>query len=371
MAHRYLGRTNLLALGLALLMMGCVDFRSDVTSGPSSSTDVDQLQPWPDPDASGLIVIDGRRYVEALPGETLTDIARRFNLDPDTLSDINNGMHVNRRLPKGRIIRLPAIHPDPTQPVQGTNPVTGTPVTEGQYILHTVQPAETLYTIAEIYDISVRTLAEWNGLQSNLEVKADMVLIIPVRQPQERSASPAPAVVAEEPLADTDHLTATSPGREDPTPAPPAAATADGPPVTTAEPQTPPAELEASEVADSMFALPMEGTLKQEFATVSGHDGLDITAPVGTGVFAVDDGVVALVSGLTEKSAIVLIRHANDVYSVYQHITGVALQNGDRVTKGQKFAELAETPGYLHFEIREGTVGVDPRKFLPEGSYPA
>jgi len=361
------------ALGLALLMTGCVDLRSDVTSGSADAQDIDQLQPWPDADANGLIVIGGRRYAEVMAGETLADVARRVNEDPYTLSDINNGTHVNRRLSQGTIVRLPAIHQNTAQADPVESPVTGAAVPRGNYIRHTVRPAETLYTIAEIYNISVRTLAEWNGLQTDLDVRAGMVLVVPVRQPENRTDGPpqTASVTETESRAATPAAPAQPPG--EPVASPPAPApepvTNPPPPVVEAA-DTPPVVLEGSEAAASTFALPMEGTLREEFVTASGHDGLDLTAPSGTEIFAVADGGVALVSGLTDKSAIVLIRHPNDVYSVYQHIAGVTLKKGDTVTKGEKIAVLAENPGYLHFEIREGTVGVDPRKFLPEGSYP-
>ncbi|MCY4260896.1 MAG: M23 family metallopeptidase [Rhodobacteraceae bacterium] len=368
----------ILLTGLAMLVAGCVDFRSDVTSGRAGATDIDTLQPWPAADQDGIIMIGGRRYAEVLAGETLTDLASRVGEDRFTLSDINHGLNVNRRLSQGTVIRLPAIHQDvPRDAVitEQDDPVTDTEVPDGAYIRHTVRPGETLYTIAEIYSISVRTLAEWNAMQSDFTVRSGMVLVVPIRQPETRTSSapqgtdptesqPPPSAPADPPSPAPD------PGADEDQSATPAETAPDAAQTADVVPGNPPPAEIVSEAPPPSFAKPMEGRIVDEITSSAGHGGLDIAAPAGADVFAIADGRVALVSGLTEQSTIMLIRHANDIYSVYQHLTDVTLKKDDVVTLGEKIGVLAEKPGFLHFETREGTVGVDPRSYLPPDSYP-
>ncbi|MEO0914555.1 MAG: M23 family metallopeptidase, partial [Pseudomonadota bacterium] len=62
---------------------------------------------------------------------------------------------------------------------------------------------------------------------------------------------------------------------------------------------------------------------------------------------------------------ILLVRHANDLLTVYGRITGVTLQKGDKVSRGQNIGVVADgSPPNLHFEIRRGTESVDPAPYL-------
>ena len=354
--YRHFAARHVPVVTLFVLLSACVDMRSDVTSGNVERTDVDTLQPWPSPDDQGVIMVGGRRYVEAFPNETLLQIGNRVGEDPYTLADIN-GVTVNRRLLAGTFVRLPVQHQvvdtyldeQTIEEPEGQNPTSG-----HQYLRHTVRPGETVYSIAEIYGISARTLAEWNGLGSDLTVVSGSVLIVPVTQGATKAtdeAAPEKEPVREEVAA---RVEPESPAR----------------PVN--QPDEAPQNLpeDPVEPAGVQFVVPLDGTVVEEYVTPSGHDGIDISAPAGSSVFAIADGRIALVSGLTDQSTILLIRHPNDVYSVYQHITGVSLNKEDQVTRGEKIAVLADDPGFLHFEIREGTLGVDPRKYFPPGSYP-
>lgn len=349
-------RRGFLLVIAAILLAGCVDIRSDVTTATVPRTDPDQLQPWPFPDEQGIINVGGRRYIEARPNESILEIARRIGEDPQTLADMN-AVTVNRRLTAGTFVRLPPIHGDVDQVLEQQHAVTEpTPEfqrQESNYIRHAVRPGETAYSIADIYDISVRTLAEWNGLGSDLTVRSGDVLIIPLQQPGSEAVDDDRKEV-ESPVAEVEpSTTLVVPASEEP-------------PVQA----TPPVLFEVSNEPDeARFTTPIEGEVIKVYVTSSGHDGIDISAPGGSDVFAVADGQVALVSGLTDKSNIILLRHPDDVYSVYQYVTDVSLKKEDRVSGGEKIAELVDSPGYLHFEIREGTLGVDPHKYFPPGSY--
>lgn len=103
------------------------------------------------------------------------------------------------------------------------------------------------------------------------------------------------------------------------------------------------------------------------------HDGIDFAATAGDKVFAADDGVIEEVytSDLLCGGKIV-IRHANDVRTVYEYVDVAAgLNVGDSVTRGQEIAVVAAATGaeykegaHLHFETIEDGDSVDPSKYL-------
>ncbi len=60
-----------------------------------------------------------------------------------------------------------------------------------------------------------------------------------------------------------------------------------------------------------------------------------------------------------------LVRHPDNLMTVYGRITGVTLEKGDTVSRGQKIGVVADgNPANLHFEVRRGTASVDPAPFL-------
>ena len=74
------------------------------------------------------------------------------------------------------------------------------------------------------------------------------------------------------------------------------------------------------------------------------HDGLDILVPLGTPVRSIADGVVSISTKWDlrgNSTNVVMIRHDDGTLSKYIHIDKVTVKRGDKVSKGQKFAEIA------------------------------
>ena len=73
-------------------------------------------------------------------------------------------------------------------------------------------------------------------------------------------------------------------------------------------------------------------------------------------------------SGLRGYGKLVIIKHEDDFLTAYAHNRELLVKEGDKVSKGQKIAELGSTDAdrpKLHFEIRKQGKPVDPAKFLP------
>ncbi|MEU7556091.1 M23 family metallopeptidase [Streptomyces sp. NPDC044571] len=91
------------------------------------------------------------------------------------------------------------------------------------------------------------------------------------------------------------------------------------------------------------------------------HSGQDFACPVGTPVKAVHDGIVVKAGpngggdGPAYGNAIV-IKHANNTYSQYAHLSKIQVRIGQKVSKGAGIALSGNTGNstgpHLHFEIR-------------------
>ena len=117
------------------------------------------------------------------------------------------------------------------------------------------------------------------------------------------------------------------------------------------------------------FVLPVDGTVSRPYNPQAGrnkNDGIDYAAPAGSDVRVASDGVVALVSTSTGGlGTIVLVRHANDILTIYGRVDNVTVAKGDSVRRGQVIGVVAAgNPATMHFEVRKGTESVDPAPYL-------
>jgi lipoprotein NlpD len=75
-------------------------------------------------------------------------------------------------------------------------------------------------------------------------------------------------------------------------------------------------------------------------------------------------------TGVRGMGKFVVIKHSEELISVYAHNDDVFVKYGQNVARGQKIAEMGSTDAdqvKLHFEIRRQGTPVDPLKLLPEG----
>lgn len=98
------------------------------------------------------------------------------------------------------------------------------------------------------------------------------------------------------------------------------------------------------------------------------HDGIDLTAPVGTAVYAANTGKVTF-SGFdrTGFGNRISIKH-NGVSSLYGHLDHLAVQVGEMVTAGQQIGTVGMTGNttgpHLHFRMDDHGSPVNPRSFM-------
>ena len=94
------------------------------------------------------------------------------------------------------------------------------------------------------------------------------------------------------------------------------------------------------------------------------HTGIDIGAAAGSAVVAADSGTVAVATYSSSYGNYVTIYHSNGDYTLYAHMSSLAVTAGQNVTQGDVIGYVGSTGWangpHLHFEIRVNGSTVDP-----------
>jgi murein DD-endopeptidase MepM/ murein hydrolase activator NlpD len=98
------------------------------------------------------------------------------------------------------------------------------------------------------------------------------------------------------------------------------------------------------------------------------HNGLDLAAPQGTPVEACGSGRVVLAESRILTGNSVVIEHLPGIYSLYYHLSEMAVSEGQWVRGGQRIGAVGmtglATGPHLHWELRVGAQPVDPQAFI-------
>lgn len=97
------------------------------------------------------------------------------------------------------------------------------------------------------------------------------------------------------------------------------------------------------------------------------HAGVDIGAPEGAAAVACFDGVVIAAAELPAYGQVVVLDHGGGLASVYAHLSAIAVEEGDRLHRGDEVGRIGATGQvtgpHLHFELWQGGEPVDPLGF--------
>jgi murein DD-endopeptidase MepM/ murein hydrolase activator NlpD len=101
------------------------------------------------------------------------------------------------------------------------------------------------------------------------------------------------------------------------------------------------------------------------------HTGVDISAPSGTGITAVDDGVVISAGDGGAFGNYTVISHGGSLTSSYAHQSNIAVSAGQAVKRGQVIGFVGSTGWstgpHLHLEARIAGIPWDPRGWFSSG----
>ncbi len=100
----------------------------------------------------------------------------------------------------------------------------------------------------------------------------------------------------------------------------------------------------------------------------SNHQGIDVGAPEGSTIIAAASGTVVISTYSKSAGNYVMINHGGGVYTVYMHMSSIAVSSGQKVGMGDTVGYVGST-GYstgphLHFGVRVNGTYVNPLNYV-------
>ncbi|WP_251865698.1 peptidoglycan DD-metalloendopeptidase family protein [Achromobacter sp. Marseille-Q4962] len=198
-----------------------------------------------------------------------------------------------------------------------------------------VQSGDTLTQIARKQGTTVGNLVRWNGLKNANEIEVGQVLR--VAPPPGQASAPAPRRQTSKPRTSSPGGASASRHRT----APPGAIS---------------------------LVWPAQGKLARRYDG-SRSNGIVIANSAGTPVVAAAPGTVAYSgSGLRGYGHLIIVKHSGGFLTIYAHNSKLIAREGQRVSQGQKIAEMGNSDSRqvgLYFELRYDGQAVDPLGSLP------
>ena len=299
----------------------------------------------PAADDNGVITYPNYQIAVAKKYDTVRSMANRVGIPTEKLASYN-GLKPQATLREGEILAIPtgevlsstgAIEDIATFALDSA-PSATTQIQEGdEPVRHTVQSGETAQSIAALYNVSVTELSSWNGLDSDLSVRNGQQLLIPTSNNLSEELSQTKSTTE---ANDTENLNSENDNKI----------------------------MNPTNNNIGKMIRPVNGKIIRNFSNKSGgSEGIDYEVAEGTKVKAAAKGTVALVSKSVGDTTIVLLRHDNNIYTVYSNITDVELTRDIYVEAGEIIGLVASgDPSFVHFEVRKGTQAVDPTPYLTQ-----
>jgi len=105
------------------------------------------------------------------------------------------------------------------------------------------------------------------------------------------------------------------------------------------------------------------------------HTGIDFGAPVGTPIRSAGDGkVIAINKESSGYGKHIIIDHGYGFKTLYAHLSGFDVKEGELVKKGQKIGAVGNsgtsTAPHLHYEVHVNDVPVNPVSYCLDGLSP-
>jgi len=126
-------------------------------------------------------------------------------------------------------------------------------------------------------------------------------------------------------------------------------------------------------------SFPVRGSISRGFGLkedpftgiVRHHTGVDIAAPYGTPVKAPAAGWVVFAGRESGFGKLVILRHKKGFETYYGHLSLISVKPGQQVVAGRLLGRVGST-GYstgphLHYEVRQWSRALNPRRFLFAG----
>ena len=204
-----------------------------------------------------------------------------------------------------------------SRPVRSTT--TPSPMTRPQGTYHKVQAKETLWRIAQAYNVDLDTLIQINRIPDAAKIDKGQLVFIPGAAQQLDIATSLPTDMAR----------------------------------------------------DEYFIWPVKGKTISYFGDMFEgkiNKGINIQIKPQENVHAVRSGRVSFCGDIKGYGKSIIIEHRDDLSSVYTNAIEILVAPKDYIMQGNVIARTLSGSGrgdYLHFEIRKGNKPHNPLHFLP------
>jgi murein DD-endopeptidase MepM/ murein hydrolase activator NlpD len=212
------------------------------------------------------------------------------------------------------------------------------PLKKAAGVYHVVRAGENLYRIGKAYDVSHEELARVNRLRRPDQIRTGQRLFIPGAARK----LPVEIITPGERAEGAQESAAVTPSRSF-----------------------------SNGAGEHNFLWPISGPVNSGFGPrgSSFHDGIDIAAPEGTPIRAIESGEVIYSDRLRGYGNMVIVQHADGFVSVYAHNQRNLVHQGGQVSRGEIIARVGSTGRvtgpHLHFEIRRQNKAEDPLYYMP------
>jgi murein DD-endopeptidase MepM/ murein hydrolase activator NlpD len=139
--------------------------------------------------------------------------------------------------------------------------------------------------------------------------------------------------------------------------------------------------LHTARLAATPSIMPTQGWLSSAFSSMRTHpilhmarphEGIDVSAPMGSPIEAPAAGVVTDAGWETGYGNTITINHGFGIVTKFAHASKLLVKNGQRVSRGQRIALVGNsglaTGPHLHYEVHVNGRPVNPLKYvLPDG----
>lgn len=253
----------------------------------------------------------------------------------------------------------------PTGDVDSTEERVNTTTMNGEISVYVVREGDTLSQIAEMFDVSAKTILWANDITSPTKIRpGDTLIILPITGVRHVVKSgDTLASIAKKYGGDADEilaynqLTSASELSIGDTVIIPDGTIAAPAPVKTATPSRTSGATAATGGGSSGFVNPVPGSVRTQ--GIHGYNGVDLAAPAGTAVRAAQAGEVIVARGTGWNGGYglyVVIKHPNGTQTLYAHLSSLSVTAGDSVVSGQTIGAVGNTGrstgNHLHFEVR-------------------
>ncbi|PJA31925.1 MAG: hypothetical protein CO187_06770 [Zetaproteobacteria bacterium CG_4_9_14_3_um_filter_53_7] len=245
---------------------------------------------------------------------------------------------------------VPRSKPGAFKPVSksSTPAVTSSAASKSEPVIRYVRPHDTLYSIGKKFGVDYKLIAMRNRIAYPYNIFVGQPLYIDRWAPKGSYDA----------TADKIKKASTSPSRPEVK--------------KTAEKKSAAQSAHKSKATGGKLLWPVRGKVSSRFGRRGSrmHDGIDISGKEGTPVHAAASGVVVYSDHrLSGYGNLVIIRHGNNLFTAYGHNQRNLVKKGQQVNSGDVIARVGQTGRasgpHLHFEVRQGSVAVDPLAYLP------